>query len=143
MNEMNRCEVVDECSKADVMPCRQRECGDSNEHPEDGLEIALFWRAASAQHLQADVGIDEARSHSSAAIFCEIERGREAHPRPYARTTAFDSARGRETPPRSYPVNRPPEAPQFGSRPQAPTRHHITRSALLCTADTPESRGGG
>jgi ribulose-bisphosphate carboxylase small chain len=48
-----------------------------------------------------------------AGILYEVNACRKAYPKHYIRVTAFDSARGWETPRMSFIVNRPPEEPGY------------------------------
>lgn len=48
-----------------------------------------------------------------AGILYEVNACRKAYPKHYIRLTAFDSARGWETPRMSFIVNRPPEEPGY------------------------------
>jgi ribulose-bisphosphate carboxylase small chain len=73
-----------------------------------------------------------------AGILMEIRGCRKAFPNHYVRVTAFDSARGWETPRMSFIVNRPPREPGFGLARQESDGRSIRYRISSYATDRPE-----
>lgn len=74
-----------------------------------------------------------------AGILMEINNCRKTFPNYYVRVTAFDSARGWETPRMSYIVNRPKKEPGFGLVRQEVDGRSIRYTIHSYATDRPES----
>lgn len=73
-----------------------------------------------------------------AGILLEIQACRKTFPNHYVRVTAFDSARGWETPRMSFIVNRPKEEPGFGLARQESDGRSIRYRISSYATDRPE-----
>jgi ribulose-bisphosphate carboxylase small chain len=73
-----------------------------------------------------------------AGILSEIQACRKTFPRHYVRVTAFDSARGWETPRMSFIVNRPGKEPGFGLARQEGEGRTIRYRISSYATDKPE-----
>jgi ribulose-bisphosphate carboxylase small chain len=73
-----------------------------------------------------------------AGILMEIDSCRKTFPNHYIRLTAFDAARGWETPRMSFIVNRPPKEPGFGLARQEVDGRSIRYRISSYATDKPE-----
>ena len=73
-----------------------------------------------------------------AGILMEINNCRKTFPNHYIRVTAFNSARGVESPTMSYLVNRPKKEPGFGVSRQEGEGRHIRYTVHSYATDKPE-----
>ena len=73
-----------------------------------------------------------------AGILAEVNECRKTFPRHYVRVTAFDSARGWETPRMSFIVNRPKQEPGFSLVRQECAGRRIRYTVRSYAADRPE-----
>ncbi len=73
-----------------------------------------------------------------AGILAEVNECRKTFPRHYVRVTAFDSARGWETPRMSFIVNRPKQEPGFSLVRQECAGRRIRYTVRSHAADRPE-----